>query len=377
MQFNVLTLTLQNFIGVFSGGFGRMTSAIDALLAALLGIDLVLTGLFWALAGGEALAGVFRKVLTAGFWIWIVQSFPTIAKAFVESLVAAGLLAGGGNLKIAQVLDPSAIAGAGLDATEPLVKKLSDMGAFDLSDMVVFGVGYLVLMGCYVLMAINLFLAVLEYYLFAAVVGILLPFGVLSSTRFLAEKAMGAVVAAGIKLMVLAFVTSAALPILTNSKFSGVEIGFNELWAMILTIGGITVLCWKAPGLAASLMAGAPQLAGSEMIRSGAGSVITGATFAAGAMAYAPAVSASLRFAAGVPGGGGPLGGGAGATLRAGAALGTAALVATGPGPGGAGGPGARAGESGGGAAAAGGEASAGGADPSLVRSLGAPKSGS
>ena len=44
-------------------------------------------------------------------------------------------------------------------------------------------------------MAINIFIAVLEYYLFVACVGILLPFGLVSGTKFLAEKAIGAVVA--------------------------------------------------------------------------------------------------------------------------------------------------------------------------------------
>ena len=53
MQFSALTLALQNFIGIFSGGYGRLTSAINTLLAILIGIDLVLMGLWWALGGGE------------------------------------------------------------------------------------------------------------------------------------------------------------------------------------------------------------------------------------------------------------------------------------------------------------------------------------
>ena len=53
MQFSVLTLTLQNFIAVFSGGFGRMQTSINSLLAILIGIELVLLGLWWALGGGE------------------------------------------------------------------------------------------------------------------------------------------------------------------------------------------------------------------------------------------------------------------------------------------------------------------------------------
>src|SRR5258708_21339344 len=126
MQFNALTLTLQNFIGVFAGGFGRMSTAINTLLALLIGIELILMGCWWALGGGEQLAGIFKKILYIGFWIWMVQPFPYLAKTFVDSLVTAGVKAGGGGITVSQILDPSALAGAGLDTTEPLAQKLGD-----------------------------------------------------------------------------------------------------------------------------------------------------------------------------------------------------------------------------------------------------------
>ena len=325
MQFNALTLALQNFIGVFSGGFGRLSSAINTLLALLIGIDLVLTGLWWALGGGEQLATVFKKLLFIGFWIWLVQSFPSLAKSFVDSLVTAGVTAGGGAVTVAQILDPSALAGAGLDATEPLANRLGDMGTFDMADMFVLGVGYIAIMACYILMAINLFLAVLEYYLFAGIVGILLPFGILPSTKFLAEKAIGAVVAAGIKLMVLAFITSAVLPILLSMRFSGPEFGFNELWAMLLTIGGVTVLSWKAPAMAAALMSGSPHLGVSD-IAQGAMTGVTAGVAVAGFVSGNPAVglSAATRAAASA-GSGGPTMGASSAAVGTSAGSGASA----------------------------------------------------
>ena len=73
-----------------------------------------------------------------------------------------------------------------------------------------------------------------------------MPFGLVSGTKFLAEKAIGAVVAAGMKLMVLAFITSVIQPVLTGMRFRGPDITMIELWAMFLTICGMTLLCWKA-----------------------------------------------------------------------------------------------------------------------------------
>lgn len=299
MQFNTLTLTLQNFITAFSAGYGHLQGPIENLLALLIGIEVVLLGLWIALGAGDNVVFVFKKVLHIGAWVWIVDSFPTLAKAFVESSVRAGLLAGGGTSDTSLILDPSRLAGYGLDATQPLAQKLEDLGTFDVPDLLVFGLGYLAIMACFVLMAINLFLAVLEYYLFVACVGILLPFGLLAPTRFLAEKAIGAVVAAGIKLMVLSFITSVLDPVLRGMHFQGPEIALNELWAMLLTLCAMTALCWKAPALAASLLAGSPHLSGSEVVATGAAGASAGRGLAAAAVGsgHAPAASGATQAA--------------------------------------------------------------------------------
>src|SRR5579872_959806 len=146
MEFNTLTLTLQNFIAVFSGGYARLAGPVHSLLGILVGIEVVLLGLWTALGGGDNVVGVFKKILHIGLWVWIVQSFPTLAKAFVESLIDAGLMAGGGGGDVSLVMDPSRVAGYGLDATEPLAKKLQDLGTFDIADLLVFGLAYLAIM---------------------------------------------------------------------------------------------------------------------------------------------------------------------------------------------------------------------------------------
>lgn len=301
-----LTRSLQQFIAVFGNGFQNLSHTINALLAVLAAIELALVGIWWALGGGEQLVGVFKKLLYITFWIYLVQSFPALAKAFVTSLVTAGLTAGGNTVTVAQIMDPSALVGAGLDATEPLAAKLGEMGTFDMADMLVFGLGYIAIMICFVIMAINLFLAVLEYYLFAGIVGILLPFGLVSSTKFLAEKAVGAVVAAGIKLMVLSFITSAVLPIVVSTRFPGTDEtwNMNALWATILTMAGVTALSWKAPGLAASLMSGSPSLGAEHVAQAGMTAFSTAmlAGQAAAGLATgnpAPAISAATRVGSG------------------------------------------------------------------------------
>ena len=260
MQFNTLTLTLQNFIAALSGGYSAIQSAATSLLSILIGIEVVLLGLWTALGGGDNVVGVFKRILHIGAWVWIVQNYPTLSKDLVDSLVRAGLLAGGGSGDVSLLMDPSRLAGYGLDATQPLTQKLADLGMTDISDLIVFGFGYLAILACFLIMAINVFLAVLEYYVFAALAGIFLPFGLLEPTKFLAEKAMGAVVSASVKLMVLGLVTAIIDPVLSNIHFAGPQITLNELWSVFLTVCALMFLCWKAPSLAGSLLGGSPHL---------------------------------------------------------------------------------------------------------------------
>jgi len=300
MQFNTLTLTLQNFITALSGAYGRLASDANSLLSILVGIEVVLLGLWSALGGGDNVVGVFKRILHIGAWVWIVKSYPTLSKALVDSLIQAGLKAGGGTSDVSLLMDPSRLAGYGLDATAPLTQKLADLGMTDLPDLIVFGFGYLAILTCFFIMAINVFLAVLEYYVFAALAGIFLPFGLFEPTKFLAEKAIGAVVSAGVKLMVLALVTSVIDPVLSAIHFQGPQITFNELWSVFLTVCALMFLCWKAPSLASSLLGGSPHLGVDHLIQAASAPIAAG--LAAGAVASRAAAGVSAtRAAASVP----------------------------------------------------------------------------
>jgi type IV secretion system protein TrbL len=278
MEFNTLTTTLTTFVGVFQAGYSRLGPTMNGLLAVLAGIDIVLVGFWWALGGGERLTEVIKKILFLGFWLWFTKSFQSNAKLFVDPLINAGLTAGGHAGSVNLLLDPSRIAGYGLTATDQLAKALDDISITDLGDVIIFGVAYLLIMAAFLIMAIQAFLAVLEYYVILAVAGILIPWALLPQTKFLAEKAIGAVVSAGIKLMVLAFIIAVVDPVLASIHFSGPEIKLNELWSVLLTAAAIAFLAWHVPSLAAGLLAGSPSLSASGVAQN----VSAGTMFAAG-----------------------------------------------------------------------------------------------
>jgi type IV secretion system protein TrbL len=304
---NQLTVLLDRFIGAFSGGYANLMPSINSTLSILIAIELALLGLWWAVSGQDQLGAVLRKVVFIGFWIWFVRNFNTLADHFVQSLVKAGFTAAGSSGGMQLLLNPSRIAEYALDATMPIAKAISDANVLNIGTTCILGLSFVILTLAYYVIAIQIFLTVLEYYLVMAVAGVLLPWGVLPQTKFLAEKAIGAVVSAAIKMMVLSFLIAVADPILSRVSF-GNETDFLGIvktsWSIILTVGAIAFLAWNAPGLAAGLMSGSPSLsAGGAMQNAAAGaSLALGAAggAAAGVMKLASAASGGAAHAAGV-----------------------------------------------------------------------------
>ncbi len=324
MDPGILTTTLNNFLTAFSAGWSNLQPAINYLIGTFLAIEIIMIGLWMALGGGDQLLSVMKKLLYLGFWLWIVRQFPTLADAFVKSLVQAGQIAGGGGGS--SVFDPSNIIDYGINTTAPMLDEMMKMDITQIVNGLVLGLCYLMIMLAYILIAWQIFYAVLEFYLITALVGIFLPFGFLEQTKFLAEKAIGAVIASGIKLMVLAFIMAVIEPVLGTLTFSG-SLTFTEIWSALVTVGAMAFLTWNAPGVAAGLMAGSPSLtAGTALQNAVVGG--TGAALLAGGM-----VAATRSAVKGIGGGVSSLLGKGGGSASAG----SAASLGGGSSPGGSG----------------------------------------
>jgi type IV secretion system protein TrbL len=366
MEFTALTDTLRNFVEVLDAGADRLRPYALGLLATLILIDVALTGSFTVL-GEIGAAGLVKKGLMLGGWYYLTVNFSTIAVAFVDSLVKAGLIAGGkGNLNADLLLDPSRIAAMGLDVTEPILQNFNTSsllllgslwkgGAGDvLSLMIAFGLSWVLMLAIYFAMALVVFLAVVEFHLALTVDGFLVPFGAWGPTRFIAEKAMGGVVSAGVKLMSMSLILAVTGPVLgrsitrlvESSKQAGGTITLNALLGTILTTAGVGLLAWLGPKWAASKAGGASLGGLGDVKRAVDGArdgAVTAATAGGGAALAATkaatygvgAVSTGAKMGAALSSGGAlsRFAGGLGGAARAGAdalVYGVASLGGTG-----------------------------------------------
>jgi len=122
-------------------------------------------------------------------------------------------------------------------------------------------------------LAVQLFVSVLEFKLTTLAGFVLVPFALWGKTSFLAEKVLGNVVASGIKVLVLAVIVGIGTGLFSQfQSAAGTDPNISEALAIVLGAISLLGLGIFGPGIANGLVSGAPQLgAGSAVGASAAG----------------------------------------------------------------------------------------------------------
>ena len=316
MDVGVLDSILGQVASVTTGSMGSLTGMAKSLFGILIVIDLILAVLL-NLGETDNVKLIIRKVLAYGFWIWIITNWGMLINVLVDSLSEAGSAVGGVSAGV--LMHPSQLIDRGLYIAKPYYiyaqsQNFTQIMAAPLNWLMAI-LGYCGIVLAFGIMALQVFITYVEFYISSALLLIFIPWGSLKYTSFMAEKAMGAVISYGTKLMVLG-----ALYGLSSSIFNSMSVSLSSepdpasvLGAMVAPFA-LSLLSWQAPAMAAGLMTGAPSL--------------TAGTAIGGAMAGAAGVAAGMGAASGLAGGAAA---GAGSATRAAAsAFGAAAAGASG-----------------------------------------------
>ena len=316
---NVIDQFMQAFIAYIDSGFGLLGGDVGFLTTILIGIDITLAGLFWAMGGDDDIVGKFlKKILYVGAFALILNSFPTLSDIIFRSFAGLGLTAGGSAITAEDLLMPGRLAGTGFEAAWPLLEQAKELvGPIDFFDnfveIAVLVIAWLVVIAAFFILAIQLFITILEFKLTSLAGFVLVPFALWNRTSFLAERVLGNVVSSGVKVMVLAVIVGIGSNYFADftGAITGDEVSIEQAVSLMLASLALFGLAIFGPGIAAGLVAGAPQL--------GAGSVVATAGLAAGGLAMGAA--GTVAAARGVAGAG--LG-----AIRAGTTMGSAASSA-------------------------------------------------
>lgn len=310
---------METFSRYIDSGFGLLSGDVAFLTTILIGIDITLAGLFWALGGEDNIIGrLIRKVLYVGVFALILNNFQGLAEIIYRSFSGLGIQAAPGTLTADDLLKPGKIAATGYEAAYPLIDQVGNLVGFPeifgnaLTVFVLLLAWFLVLIAFFIL-AIQLFITVLEFKLTTLAGFVLVPFALWNKTSFLAERVLGNVISSGIKVMVLAVIVGIGSTLFASfaGGLQGQEPDLAAAMSQVLGALALLGLGIFGPGIASGLVSGAPQLGAGAAL--GATGAAVGATMLAGGAALAGA-----RMAAG----------GGLSAIRAGTAMGSAASSA-------------------------------------------------
>jgi type IV secretion system protein TrbL len=317
---------LQTFSTYIDSGFGLLAPDIAFLTTALVTIDIVLAGLFWAFGNlDNIVVGFLKKVLYIGFFALLLNQFPLLANIIFESFAQLGLNATGGTITAADLLRPGFVASTGFTAAHPLLDEIADLSgpvAFfvNIVTIAILALAWLITLFAFFFLAIQIFVTIIEFKLTTLAGFVLVPFALWNKTSFLAERVLGNVISSGIKLMVLAIIVGIGSTLFGNvtSGFTPGNITLEDAAAVILASLALLALGIFGPAIATGLVSGAPQLGAGAAVGTAVGAGAAG--FAAASVGGA-AASAASRGAVGASGQGGIKGAasGLGAVAQAGA----------------------------------------------------------
>jgi type IV secretion system protein TrbL len=316
---NVIDRFMAAFIQYIDSGFGLLGGDVAFLTTVLVGIDITLAGLFWAMGGEDDIIGRFlKKILYVGAFALILGSFSTLADIIFRSFAGLGITAGGGTMSADDLLRPGFVAGTGFEAAQPLLEQVSELlgpVAFfeNFLTIAVLMIAWLFVIIAFFVLAIQLFITIIEFKLTALAGFVLVPFALWNRTSFLAERVLGNVVSSGIKVMVLAVIVGIGSGFFSEfvNAANGQEPDIAQAMSLVLGSLALFGLGIFGPSIASGLVAGAPQL--------GAGAAVGTTAAAVGTLAVGG--GAAVAGARG-------LAGGAMGAMRAGTSMGAAASTA-------------------------------------------------
>ena len=302
---------IDRFLNVFStyidSGFGLLHGEVAFLTATLVAIDMTLAGLYWALGhatgqGEDVMAKLLRKVLYVGAFAYIIGNFNWLASIVFRSFAGLGLTASGSTLTMATFLQPGRLAKTGIDAAAPILQQISEMAGFpevfiNIAPIVVMFLAWLVVIISFFVLAVQLFVTLIEFKLTTLAGFVLVPFALWNKTAFLAEKVLGNVVSSGIKVLVLAVIVGIGTGLFAEFQVTPNEPSIDHALVVMLASLSMLALGIFGPGIATGLVSGAPQLGAGAMAGAAMGAAGTAVAVGAAATGVGSAVAAGARMA--------------------------------------------------------------------------------
>ncbi len=303
---------IDNFLGVFTryidSGFGLLSGEVAFIATTLIVIDVTLAALFWSWAADDdIIARLVKKTLFVGVFAYLIGNWNNLAKIVFDSFAGLGLKASGTGFSAADLMRPGKVAQTGLDAARPLLESISDLMGWvaffeNFIQIACLLFAWALVILAFFILAIQLFVTLIEFKLATLAGFVLIPFGLFGKTAFMAEKVLGNVISSGIKVLVLAVIIGIGSTLFSQftAGFGGATPSIDDAMAVVLAALSLLGLGIFGPGIANGLVSGGPQLGAGAAVGTGlaAGGMVLAGAGAAGLAAKGGAAALSTGAAA-------------------------------------------------------------------------------
>ena len=301
---DTINLILNQYLQTINSAFGLIQGHVVWLLNFLIIMNIVLSAMLWVLSEDQVMVKLARKIVYIGFFVWLVQNWQSLTDTIAQSFMYLGFEAGGIGFPQVYLLNPGNIAYRGFTASSPIMTEIGNLcgpiGFFkNFPQIALLTLAVLAILAAFFIVAIQAVVTILSFKLGSLAAFVLIPFGVLSKTAFIAERPLGWVVSSGVRLMVLTLVAG-----IGDLAFGHLQLNPNSITirsALDIALGAIVlmVLAITATRLAGDLVSGGPSLGAASMVGAagGAGAVAFGsgqAVYGGGTFLAGSVVGASL-----------------------------------------------------------------------------------
>ncbi|ODT76194.1 MAG: P-type conjugative transfer protein TrbL [Pelagibacterium sp. SCN 64-44] len=298
----VIDQFLNTFVTYIDSGFGLLGGEVGFLTTTLIVIDITLAGLFWAWGADEdIMQRLVKKTLYIGFFAWIISNFNQLASILFQSFSGLGLTASGASISTEEFLQPGRLAQVGFDAGQPMLIAAGDLLGFpgfftNFVQIAILMLAWLVVLVAFFILAIQLFVTLIEFKLTVLAGFVLIPFALFGKTSFLAEKVLGNIVASGVKILVLAVIVGIGTGLFDAFiiDFGDNQPTIEQAMSVVLAALAMLGLGIFGPGIATGLVSGAPQLGAGAVAGTGIAAVGIGAAGFMGGRAAMGAAGSAL-----------------------------------------------------------------------------------
>ena len=300
---------IDNFLGTFTryidSGFGLLSGEVAFIASTLIIIDVTLAALFWSWgADDDIIARLVKKTLFVGVFAYLIGNWNNLAKIVFDSFAGLGLKASGTGFSTADLMRPGKVAQTGLDAARPLLESISDLMGWvaffeNFIQIACLLFAWALVILAFFILAIQLFVTLIEFKLSTLAGFVLIPFGLFGKTAFMAERVLGNVISSGIKVLVLAVIIGIGSTLFSQftQGFGGQTPSIDDAMAVVLAALSLVGLGIFGPGIANGLVSGGPQLSAGAAV--GTGLAVGGAALAAGGGAMLAAKGGAAALSGG------------------------------------------------------------------------------